>query len=304
MNDLYRRYQQDWGASILDGIAQRETATSTFLNKLRHIQLNTPNVINNTVLQEWRNRIRKMQAENRPTEVYQLERWMEITFGYDVDGNPEPVDFEIHTLLGEIYLGNKDFKASAKQFELARRLSSRDIFVLRQLGRLYLEIENLQEVELLVDRIEELDERAFVESIECAALKGKLLLTQNKIDSAVECYVNALSENPKSYYLSNLAAEAHMTMAGGEEDAKKFFTMTISIIKSISDENIWTAASKMNAYVALGDVEAALTEAEKINSMTPDKGELDSIIGGLEKICTRIDAVPLLQKIRQSLTTK
>jgi len=132
------------------------------------------------------------------------------------------------------------------------------------LARAYLEYNDRDSAKELIDRIEELDSNAFVKSTECAALKGRYYSEAKNYSKAAEIYDEASAQNPDSYYLANLAAESYA--ATGELDqAKRKFQVVLTIIKRLGEDNVWTMASQANAYIALGDIDAA---EEVLNEFT------------------------------------
>lgn len=297
--DLYARYSADLPEAVrklpgLDGIID------TYINTVRNVLLNAPAVPDTTVLEEWRIRIRDLAKEGRSSEIKQLQQWMEVAFGHDPEG-PQPVDLSIHINLSELYAGNGDYESAIQQLILARRMASRDIFILRKLGRFYLETKKVKEAREVVDRIEELDSSAYLINAECAALKGRFFIETNDLPMAVNSYTAALPANPHSYYLANLAAETYLKL-DDTQNAKHYFKLAVKIIdKDIDDQNIWTAATKANAYVALGLLTEAEREIDTITSYKPGRDTIDTISRGLRGIADKLDPKPDIQPLINKL---
>src|SRR5205807_768369 len=111
-----------------------------------------------------------------------------------------PLDIRIHRRLGELYLSSQDYQAAVVQFELARQLSPRDIFVWRELGRAYIGLKQRDKTSDVILAIEKLDPQAFERNAECAALKGRWLRDQDPA-AARDVYRKAFQNNSNSYYL-------------------------------------------------------------------------------------------------------
>ena len=96
-----------------------------------------------------------------------------------------------------------------------------DIFILRQLGGIYIDLEEYERAEQLIQALEMLDATAFERDVESAALYGKFCLNRRKdTAAALDVYSTALNHNPESYYLANLGAEALLS-AGDTDRARQ-----------------------------------------------------------------------------------
>ncbi len=297
--DLYYRYPADFHDAARN-LTKLDGFIDTYIKEVQSVLLNAPAVPDATVLEEWRVRVRNIEKTGRSSEVNQLQQWMEVAFGQDPDG-PQPVDLSIHVHLGELYAGNGDYDSAIQQFNLARRMASRDIFILRTLGRFYLETNRKQEAKEVVDRIELLDPTAYRSNAECAALKGRFYLEANDLENAIESYKAALPANPQSYYLVNLTAETYLKL-NDIENAKRYFEQAVKIIDNeIDDRNIWTSATKTNAYIALGQFDKAENEIAIIAGLNPRRDTIDSILRGLRGIAEKLDPKPDIQPLIQKL---
>lgn len=299
--ELVDEYRSELKADVFGKLSHLKSVLDEYMEKIRKELLNAPALPTETVLEEWRARVKSLSKEKRASEVKQLQHWMDIAFGRE-KGEPHPVDLGIHVQLGELYADNQDYKNAIAQYKLAQRLGSRDVLILRRLGRLYLEAEQLDDAKDVIDRIGELDSSGYEENAELAALLGRYYRQIKNFRKEAESYSAALPFNPKSYYLANLTAEAHLEL-GDMENASSFFRQAIKIIdEDIGDKNIWTMATKANAYTALGNIKKAQKEIDKIPSYSPTRDEIQTITEGLSRIAQQIDPKPDIQPLLESLS--
>jgi tetratricopeptide (TPR) repeat protein len=149
------------------------------------------------VVNEWCTRLDELNASNRSSEVGQLHEWLLIAFGQE-RGADQAIDIRIDRRLAQPYMSGGNYVEAAAQFNLARRISPRDLFVLRSLGQAYLSSRDLTAAEKVISDISRLDPDAFVQNPECAALKGRWLREQDRIREAETVYAAALGANPHS----------------------------------------------------------------------------------------------------------
>jgi tetratricopeptide (TPR) repeat protein len=282
--------------SVLSGL---DRTVKTYLEEVDEALLNAPALPRGNVIEEWRHRLDQVVDSNRMSEIDQLNRWMDIAFGIEQD-EPQALDLRIHARLGEIYLKALNTKKAISQFTLARRLAPRDIYVLRMLGKAYLDDRDLEEAEKVIKRIKELDLEASSKNAECAALEGRWYREKMLFGKAAEVYENALPANPDSHYLANLAAEAYLS-AKNEDKAKIYFKQAVDIISRLEETNVWTLATTANASVALGDPEAALSALREISELGPTSGERETIRNGLLRIADSLDSKPDISNLLSAL---
>jgi tetratricopeptide (TPR) repeat protein len=269
-----------------------------YLAKVQAALLNAPAVASPAVLEEWRLRLDEIMNQNRPSEVAQLHDWMDVAFGRGAKDRPQPLDLRIHSRLADLYLKAGKQDRAIEQLDLARQLAPRDIYVLRTLGRAYLQKEDREQAKVIIDRIAELDGNAFVRNAECAALLGRWYRSGRNPAKAAEVYEAALDANPNSYYLANLVAEV-LLEAGRNKEAGDAFRRALDIIEKLTETNIWTHASAANAAFFLGEDERAVLHLKA----AAGKKELDtdsraSIERGLNGLAARIpDGSVRLQKV-------
>ena len=300
--ELFDEYKTELKGDAFGKLANLNHVLDEYMIAVRDALLNAPALPTEMVLEEWRHRVSRLKEENRASEVKQLQHWMEISFGREEGKQPQSVDLGIHIQLGELYAANKEWQSAIAQFELARRLGPRDVLVLRQLGRFYLEARQMEDAKGIIERIRELDPSALERNVECAALLGRYYRQSGNLRKAVESFSAALSANPSSYYLANLSAEVYLEL-GDADNAREIFRTAIKIIDNkISDRNIWTVATKMNAYTALGDIEKAREELASLVDFSPTRDQLQSIARGLAGIAEQLEPKPDIQPLLAKLS--
>ena len=298
--ELFDEYKKDLRGDAFGKLTDLNEVLDTYEQTVRRVLLNAPALPTGTILDEWRQRVERLGENNRASEVKQLQHWMEVSFGHEQEGEPQPVDLSIHVQLGELYAKNRDYRNAIAQFKLARRLASRDVLVLRQLGRFYLEDKQLGEARAVIDRIGELDPAAFEKNAECAALLGRFHRESGDIRKAAESYSAALPSNPQSYYLANVTAEAYLEL-GDTENAKSFFQQALSILDKISDRNVWTVATRANALTAIGDLDAASDALGSLEDYNPTQDEMQTISEGLSGIAEKLDPKPDIRPLLKQI---
>lgn len=301
-DELFDQFRGEFTASIMTDYGRKfGEVTDKYLSEVRSQLKNAAALPSHNVVEEWRHRLDDLASQDRISEIEQLHRWMDVTFGLE-DGDPQPIDMRIHARLGTIYMKGSDYRNAIAQLTLAQRLAPRDIYILRTLARAHLEDKNRDAAWEIIGRIEELDETAFSHNAECAALKGRYYREAGDNSSAAEIYDQASAHNPESYYLANLAAEAYAAIGNGQKSKEKF-QLVLAIIKQLNEVNVWTVASKANAYIALGDLDAAMGELDLFKSkggqLSAD--QRDIVSDGFRRIAGYFDiedsVSPLIQAV-------
>ena len=284
----------EFGEKISDAI-------KSYLAKVQVCLLNAPAVASPVVIEEWRLRLDEIMTQNRPSEVGHLHDWMDIAFGRARGDRPQPLDLRIHSRLASLYLRAKNYPRAIEQLELARQLAPRDIFVLRQLGRAYLDSGDSENAKDVIDRIAELDKEAFVHNAECAALAGRWYRSANNLQKADEIFSAALDSNPSSYYLANVLAEVRLD-AGKPDAAAEAFKRSLKIIDGLGESSIWTHATAANAAFFTGDDARASKHLLAVNKLGLDAGSRDTIEGGLTNVARHVEGGEArLQSLLQTL---
>lgn len=178
----------------------------------------------------------------------------------------------------------KDYQTAVEQFELARAIAPRDIFILRKLGRAYLELQERERVRDVIALITELDADACETDPELAGLRGRWYREADDLDHAEEIYRNALTRSPNSYYLANLLAQTILEK-GETEPAGKEYDKAKRIVQRLENErNIWSLATLANADFFNGDIKATRGYLKEIATLKPSADEKDTIKDGLTKL--------------------
>jgi tetratricopeptide (TPR) repeat protein len=258
-----------------------------YLTSIKAVLLNAPAVATPAVIEEWRLRLDGVLNQNRASEAEHLHDWMEIAFGRDGEKNPEPLDLRIHTRLAELYLRAKKPQRAIRQLELARQLAPRDIYLLRSLGKAYLDADDYEKAKTVVDRIVQLDKNALAHNAECAALAGRLARQAGDLPKAETLYAAALEHNVDSYYLANLLAEVRVDQ-GNLDGAREAFRRALAIIDRLNEDNAWTHATAAGAAFFIGDDEAALRHLRGVRHDDASNGVIDSIGRGLRGLADNV----------------
>jgi tetratricopeptide (TPR) repeat protein len=137
--EIIDQYREELSTDRLSKAFRNLDHTSEgYLQRVESALLNVPLLPTSVVIEEWRLRLDNVLKQQRMSEVEHLHAWMDIAFGRERQDQPQPLDLRIHSRLGELYLSAKKYARAIEQFELARQLAPRDIFVLRVLGKAYL----------------------------------------------------------------------------------------------------------------------------------------------------------------------
>lgn len=286
--EIQDAYKDEFNSDRLEEIiVGRPAVLKTYLETVQKCLLNAPALVSNVVIEEWRLRLETVMKENRPSEVDALHDWMDVSFGRDRKDRPQPLDLRIHMRLADLYLKAKNHKRAIEQLDLARQLAPRDIFVLRSMGRAYLDNDDRENAKVVIDRIAELDPTAFVRNSECAALLGRWYRKAGDLQKAEEVYAAALNEDGTSYYLANLVAEVRLE--AGKPDAADAFRRALKIIDALDEKNVWTHATAANAAFFIGDDARAIEHLRSTAALRPDAGSIASVERGLVGLASKTE---------------
>jgi tetratricopeptide (TPR) repeat protein len=255
----------------------------TYLGAVSASLLRAPGVPTAVAVEEWLSRLDALLKQNRQSEIGTLQDWMEIAFGRDSAEQPRPLDLRVHTRLGDVYLTTRSYPRAVRQFELAREIAPRDIYVLRSLGRAYLETKDRDSAEAIIERIVELDAQALERNAECAALAARFQREGLRLKDAIAILGRALTHNPDSYYLANLQGEISLE-AGDLEQATAAFHTALDILARLRETNIWTHATAANAAFVVGDDRRAIEQLKAVVATKPDADELAIVERGLRRL--------------------
>jgi tetratricopeptide (TPR) repeat protein len=256
---------------------------STYRRTIEQALLNAPLLPTEATVQEWILRFDRLEKEYRMSEVKYLHNWMNIAFGRGDGDEDIPLDLRLHRRLGELYLCQKEYQKAAQQFSLARQLSPRDIFILRQLGQAYLGQNDRDMTEKILQRIEELDPQAFRDNVECAAFKGRYYRMQQDFEGALQVYEAAIQQHPDSYYLVDLSGQMKLEL-NDIDGAKKVYRRVLTLIKQTVEKNLWVNATAATAAMVTEDELLAIEYLTAIQTFCPTPENLESIKRGLDTI--------------------
>jgi len=292
VKSLFKEILDDYKAELSTDrfleIAQNlDAVMKTCLQRVQECLMNAPALVSSVVIEEWRLRLETVMNENRPSEVVALHDWMDVSFGRDRAERPQPLDLRIHTRLADLYLKAKNHRRAIEQLDLARQLAPRDIFVLRSMGRAFLDSGDRENAKVVIDRITQLDPKAFVRNAECAALLGRWYRKAGDLQQAEDVYAAALNEDANSYYLANLVAEVRLEAA--KPNAADAFRRALKIIDGLDEKNVWTHSTAANAAFFLGDDMRAADHLRAAAVLRPDAGSIASVERGLMGLAGKIE---------------
>jgi hypothetical protein len=98
-------------------------------------------------------RITYFEQTDRRSEVRQLHRALLSVFAPGDNSAATPLDVRLHRRLGDIYLFSKQSREAVNQYELALKLSPRDIFLLHKLTLARLEAGDEPGAEQTLERL-------------------------------------------------------------------------------------------------------------------------------------------------------
>src|SRR5262249_51811318 len=158
-----------------------------------------------SAVQDCLDRITYFERTDRRSEVRQLHRVLVNVFAPSGNSFATPLDVRLHRRLGDIYLFSKQSQEAKKQYELALRLSPRDIFLLHKLALALLESGDEPGAEAALARLLAIDPTATKWSTEIAGVKGRLFWQKyqrervvSDLQTARDAYAEGLDSNADS----------------------------------------------------------------------------------------------------------
>lgn len=143
IEDLFERFGRDFLPKEIKEFGRNQSdAVEVYLKSIGDVLLRLPLMVTEANVDEWLIRLKEYEMKRRYSEAAVLEGWLDIAFGRDKEDKMRPLDLRVHRLLGELYAKGRMPAEAARQFELARQLAPRDIFILRMLGKFYLDQKN------------------------------------------------------------------------------------------------------------------------------------------------------------------
>lgn len=263
--------------------AKRAGAVKTYLARIQNILLRLPLAITEAAVQEWLGRLADLEREHRYSETHVMENWLDIAFGRDDEDKQRPFDVRVHRRLGELYAASKQPSHAARQFELARQLAPRDIFLLRLLGKAYLDLHDDVRTRQILGEIESLDANAFVNNSENAALKARFLNSSGDLLGARDVLLKAFQNIPTSYYLGDLLGQTLLHL-GDTARAKEIYQQVRRVIAELREQNLWTYATALTAALVCEDPVGVADNLRHLQAARPSRGQLESIERGVAKL--------------------
>lgn len=262
---------------IFDGIEGLSDRVKAFLPKALEALKSTPIDKTEGLIQEWLYRLDRNLERKEYEKIKTSRRWINVAFiGTGRAEAEEPIDFRIHMRLAYGLSALKDWQAAQAQLRMARKLSPRDMFCLRSLGRVELELNNFSAAQALIEEMMEFDPAILTKDEEAVALQYRIFADQDSWVDAAGLLDKAAILAAKSYYLSNLRALAKMK-ADGLQSALARFKEVLSIVNKSGDRSVYAHGTAVNAYLALGDSIAAEETLTVINNLNESKETLGSI---------------------------
>jgi tetratricopeptide (TPR) repeat protein len=295
--DLVRQFADGLPADVLIKTAQRlAPACANYLSKATEALRIAPLMVTEAAVQEWLERIDALEKEERFSEAEELHDWLNLAFGRDSGAKERPLDLRIHRCLGELYARANLPDRAAREFDMARQLAPRDVYILRRLGKAYLDQKRWSDAGTVIQLITSLDERAFIRNAENAALKARWHLEQGAPTEAAAVLKAALDQNPRSYYLADLLGQTLLSL-GQREQARQIYAQALNVIGGLRERSVWVVATGFTAALVTGDKPRQQTYLQELARLSPSGEQAESIRRGVEKVIrdAGLDAVGLSQ---------
>ena len=284
MQDLFTRFGKEFSPkeTMQFGI-QLAVVVREFIADINQILLKLPHAVTEAAIQEWLARLDELETERRYSEAIVIEDWLDVAFGRDAQSKQRPLDLRIHRRLGQLYATAGQPNAAARQFELGRQLAPRDIFLLRRLGKAYLDQRDTVRAASVLTDIEQLDKTAFTRNSENAALKARWCELEGNIVGAREVLEIAYNHNPSAYYLGDRLGQMLLT-AGDMTKAKDIYRQVRTNIQKLREKNVWTHATALTAAIVLDEPTEIQQAIEELRKASPSRQEMESIERGVEQV--------------------
>jgi tetratricopeptide (TPR) repeat protein len=284
LRDMLDDFARDMAPGQVFKAGEKLGATiDIYLERVEKALRDAPLLPTEAAVQEWCERLDKLAADRRQSEVGNLHDWLNLTFGRGRDERPLPLDLRLHRRLGDAYRASKRPDRAAEEFQLALEFAPRDIFLLRALGLAYLDGDRREDAARVIDRIAELDKDAFTRNVECAALKARLQRENNDFEGAAQTYRQALERNAESYYLADVLGQMLLRL-GRIDDARAAYRQAGEIIDQLSERNLWTLSTQVTAALVVGDESRALRHLTEIAALRPRPDDVKRIEEGLARV--------------------
>lgn len=281
--DLLERFMDAFSAREMAKFGERRPAeVKAYVAKVDEILLTLPHVVTEAAIQEWLGRLDALPAKSRHGDVLVMENWIDVAFGRDKDDRKRPLDVRIHRRLGDLYAKAGHPIDAERQYNLARRLVPRDIFILRRLGKSCLDQNKMDEARAILDQIFTLDKTAFERNIENAALKARVCTVSNNLEGARDVLAVAF-DNTDSQYLGDLLGQT-LVKLGQVDEAKKIYARVSRLLGPPRERDIWGWATALTSAVVCEDEAAKRAALERIVALDATRENRISIERGLEGV--------------------
>ena len=254
-----------------------------YLENVARALAETPPPVTDSAVQEWIDRICYFEETDRRSEVRQLHRAMVNVFTRGDNAFDTPLDIRLHRRLGDIYLSSKQSDAAVKQFELALRLSPRDIFLMHKKGLAHLDAGDEQAAQQMLDQIVKIDPEAPSSSTEIAGMKGRLYWQkyqrtndQSDLKGARDAYDAGLAGNSDSSYMAVNVGQLSVLL-GEMDKAREAFRAGLSALNKTGDRGYWAMATKASCHLGLGESAEGLETLKLVSTLSAEPAAIESI---------------------------
>jgi tetratricopeptide (TPR) repeat protein len=275
-NDMPNRDVVEFGRNV-------DSAVSAFVTHISKLLLKLPHAVTEAAIQEWLARLDELEREKRFSETIVIEDWLDVAFGRDAENRQRPLDLRIHRRLGELYATAGQPDAAARQFELGRQLAPRDLFLLRRLGKAYLDLKDSAKAGAVLEDMESLDPSAFKRNSENAALKARWYEQNGNILAARDLLEAAYAANPFAYYLGDRLGQMYLK-SNNLERAREIYAQIRNNIRRLREKNVWTHATALTAAIVLNDQSEIRQAIGDLRIANPSVEEMDSIERGVQQV--------------------
>lgn len=301
--DLQRRFDAVFSNDDRFAVGERwASCEKAYLDQLTGILHQLPQLVTESIVQEWLQRLDELERSHRLSEAAVLEDWLDIFVGRKRADRKRPIDLRLHRKLGEVYAQTGQHAAAARQFELAQMLAPRDIFILRRLGKAYLDMGNREAADAVIKQMESLDPEVFVRNPENAAFKARRREDEGDLLGAAETLQKAYDANPKSYYLGDRLGQIYLKQGTRMDDARRVYEQVLTTIAGLSEHNVWSIATALGAAIALKRDDLVENHLEALRALRPSVEERESMWRGVAKIARAVGLDPALEaRVRQQI---
>ncbi len=221
----------------------------------------------------WRERFEELVQTGRVEEVPSRRTAMYAS----LDNPFEPIEPTVHELLSRILLEQKDYQGAIEEADYALRLVGEDAELIHRKALAMVELQNLSDAETLVQGMFQ-DHNELRSNPELASLEGRInrerwTLTRERtyLDAAFNAYHRAYEADRNQYFPGINAGELAL-VRGDILKAEEIFREvleTCSMLQQRSIVSYWVDFSAGQAYIGLGDTEAAVGEYTRALSRIP-----------------------------------